>query len=155
MAQQFADTSQPVSARPALGHRRRLSLFAAGVVAAVIGNVVISVIAHAAGVSSSFKPLHPATFIPLTVVGFIAGAAGWTVIRARANRPTNFLRKAVPAVLVLSFVPDIAVLASGQMTGVSAGAVFALMCMHLMVAAAAIPTYVLALPLHAPAPAAR
>lgn len=155
MTQQLADTSTPVRTRPAAGRGRMLSLIAVGVAAAVVGNLMISVIARAAGASSSFTPLHPATFIPLTVVGLIAGAVGWSVIRARATRPGSVLRKTVPAVVVVSFVPDIAVLASGQMTGVSAGAVFALMCMHLMVAAAAIPAYARALPVHDRSPAAR
>jgi hypothetical protein len=155
MTQQLADASTPVSTQPAAGRSRRLSLIAAGALAAVAGNLLISVIARAAGASSGFTPLHPATLIPLTVVGFIAGASGWSVIRARANRPARVLRIAVPTVVVLSFGPDIAVLVSGQMTGVSAGAVLALMCMHLMVAAVAIPAYARALPLHDREPATR
>jgi hypothetical protein len=155
MTQQLADTSTAVGTRATAARYRRASLITAGVVAAVAGNLVISMIARAAGASSGFTPLHPATFIPLTVVGFIAGAAGWSVIRARANRPASVLRIAVPTVVVLSFVPDIAVLVSGHMIGVSAGAVIALMCMHLMVAAAAIPAYARALPLHDRAPATR
>lgn len=114
---------------------------------AIAMNAAVAAIAHAAGASHDFRPLHVATYAALTVISLLAGAAGWAIIRARASNPRHMLRALVPVVLIISFVPDLLVGASATMPGTSWGAVAALMVMHLVVAAIAIPTYLLALPL--------
>lgn len=121
-------------------------LLGAGLICAAIGNLVIAFVAHAAGVSDDFRQLHPATFLPLTVIGYLAGAVGWSVIRSRSGDPASLLRKLVPVVLVLTFVPDVGLLLADGVPGVSAGAVLSLVLMHLMVAAFALPAYATALP---------
>jgi len=109
---------------------------------------VIALIARAAGASHDFKPLWPSSYLPLTVLGVLAGAIGWQIIRRRATRPAAVLRWLVPTVVVLSFIPDIAVGAAGGSPGVSWGAVSALMLMHLTVAAVAVAVYRRLMPLH-------
>jgi hypothetical protein len=118
-------------------------------VLAVAADAVVAAIAHGAGASHAFRPLQPATYGGLTVVGILAGAVGWALIRVRSSSPRRLLRTLVPAVLVLSFIPDVLVAASASMPGTSWGAVAALMGMHVLVAAVAIPVYVRVLPLPA------
>ena len=134
--------------RPA---RRSGVLVAAGLLAAVVAatalDAAVAAVAHAAGASHHFGPLKLPDFGALTIIGILAGAAGWVIVRGRSARPRRLLRVLVPAVLVVSFVPDILVGTSGTMTGTSWGAVAALMTMHLLVAAVAIVTYLSVLPL--------
>ena len=141
-------TSQSAAARPV---RRSGALVAGGLVAAAVLatalDAVIAAIAHAAGASHDFSPLKLPTFAALTVIGIFAGAAGWAIVRRRSAGPRRLLSRLVPAVLLVSFVPDVLVGASGKMAGTSWGAVAALMAMHLVVAAVAIATYLRVLPL--------
>lgn len=104
-----------------------------GACGAVGLNVLIAVIAQAAGASEHFSPLRPAAYVTFTIVGFAVGAAGWTAIMARATNPGRILRVLVPSVLALSFIPDLAV-GLGDRPGTSWGAVAALMAMHVVVA---------------------
>lgn len=120
------------------------------VVAAVLATALdaaVAAIAHGAGASHAFRPLQTATYGGLTVAGVLAGAAGWALVRARSSSPRRLLRTLVPAVLLLSFIPDVLVGVSASMPGTSWGAVAALMSMHLLVAAVAIPVYLRVLPL--------
>jgi hypothetical protein len=125
--------------------------FALSVLFAVIGSVladaVIALIARAAGASHAFQPLTPTAYIPLTVVGVLIGAIGWQVVRARAQAPADVLRWLVPAAVVVSFVPDIAVGAGHGEPGTSWGAVAALMIMHVAVATVAASVFRRVMPL--------
>lgn len=103
------------------------------VVVAVLLDTVIAQIAEAAGVSG-FKPLQFGSYTSLTVLGMVAATVGWAVVRRRSSRPADVLRRLVPAVLVLSFVPDVALLVGGGM-GATGGGVAALLLMHVAVAA--------------------
>ncbi len=115
-------------------------LVAASVVAVAL-NAVVALIAHAAGASDDFQPLTFPAYATFTVLGILAGAAGWVLIRSRARRPGALLRLLVPIVLVVSFVPDLLVGADGSAPGASWGAVAALMVMHVVVAAVAVTAY--------------
>jgi len=119
-----------------------------GAAGAGLTTAAIALIARAAGASHDFKPLTPSSYVPLTVLGVLAGAIGWQIIRRRATRPTTVLRWLVPAAVALSLIPDIAVGAAGSSPGVSWGAVSALMLMHLTVAAVAVTVYRRLMPLH-------
>jgi len=135
-------------ARPAApGRAALLGGLALAAIVAVGLNAVVAVAAHAAGASHDFSPLQPSSYVGLTVVGVLAGAAGWAVVRNRSSNPRALMRRLAPAVLVASLVPDVMVGVSGQMAGSSGGAVAALMVMHLVVAAVAIPMYLRVLPL--------
>jgi len=118
-----------------------------GAAAAGLTTTVIALIARAVGASHDFKPLWPSSYLPLTVLGVLAGAIGWQIIRRRASRPAIVLRWLVPAVVALSLIPDIAV-GAGSSPGVSWGAVSALMLMHLALASVAVTVYRRFMPLH-------
>jgi hypothetical protein len=105
-------------------------------------NAVIAALARGPlGVSSAFRPLTPPVFLMFTVIGAAVGAFGWRMITRRSQRPARLLRRLVPAVLVLSFIPDLLVLATKAMPGTSTTAVLTLMAMHIAVAAIAVLSY--------------
>jgi hypothetical protein len=133
---------------------RRGGLVVAGgligtVAVAIAANAVVAAIAHAAGASDDFQPLQLSAYAPLTLVGVLAAAAAWAAIRARSARPGRLLRTLAPAILIVSLIPDIIVGISDSRPGTSWGAVSALMVMHVVVAAVAIPAYRRLLPLPA------
>jgi hypothetical protein len=138
--------------RPAQPRARALTvvtgLLAAAVVA-VLGNAVIALLAHAAGASDDFDPLHLSAYAPPTVFGVVLGAIGWTVVRRAAKNPAGLLRWLVPVLVVVSLVPDLSLLGGGT-PGSGPLAVVALMVMHVVVAAIAVVAYrrVLPLPAH-------
>lgn len=143
-------TGQTVTARPARRGTARIAggLAAAAVIATAL-NTAVAAAARAAGASAQFSPLRPQAYAALTVIGILAGAAGWAFARARSASPGRLLRVLVPAVLLASFLPDVLVGVSGAMTGTSWRAVAALMSMHVVVAAVAVPAYLRILPLPA------
>ncbi|CAL9592372.1 DUF6069 family protein [Streptomyces sp. NPDC090994] len=141
----------PTTARPADSARRPGGLvvtggLAATAVVAVALNAAVAALAHAAGVSDDFEPLHLSDYALLTVVGVLAGAGGWALVRARSARPARVLRTWIPVILLVTFVPDI-LLGTSDEPGTSWGGVIALMVMHLIVAAVAVPAFRLLLPL--------
>ncbi|RSM75400.1 hypothetical protein DMH04_38485 [Kibdelosporangium aridum] len=114
---------------------------------AIVGaNVVNAGIAIAARAMTDdladFGPLDPFPYIFLTTVGIIAGAVGWAVVRRRADDPAAVLRWLVPAVVLLSFVPDFFQFDRGGVVGV-----VALLVMHVVVAAFGVAAYRRAMPL--------
>ena len=101
-------------------------------VVAVAVNGVVSIAAHALGASDDFQQLKAPAFGSLTVLGVLFGTGGWAMIRRWTRRPATVLRLLVPAVLVVSLVPDLLLL-SDSTPGSSGLAVGALMVMHLAV----------------------
>jgi hypothetical protein len=93
--------------------------------------------------------LQFATFTGLVVLGVLAGGVGWQIVRSRAARPDRLLRRLVPAVLAVSFLPDLALGVTGG-EGATWGGVAALVGMHVVVAAAAVASYTVFLPPTAP-----
>ncbi|MEV4050051.1 DUF6069 family protein [Amycolatopsis sp. NPDC049688] len=75
--------------------------------------------------------LSPASYLPATAVGLLLGTVGWFVI---ARRAPQALRVVVPAVLVLTWVPDLLLFTAGA----TAANVFGLMLMHLVVTTAVV-----------------
>lgn len=73
--------------------------------------------------------LSPASYLPATAVGLLLGTAGWFVL---ARRAPHALRVVVPAVLVLTWVPDLLLFTAGATAANVAG----LMLMHLVVTTA-------------------
>ena len=121
----------------------------AAVVVGALGTTVIAAIAHAAGVSHSFSPLHPGTYIAFIVLGVLGGAVGWQLIRARARQPAKLLRTLVPVVVSLSFIPDIAIGITGGFHATWGGTI-ALMVAHVVVATAAVTSFATLLPVDGP-----
>jgi hypothetical protein len=108
--------------------------------------MAIADIAHGAGVNHTFAPLHFATYTALIVVGVIGGAIGWQVVRTRVTNPQRLLARLVPLVLLLSFIPDILIGVTKAATATTWGGVVALMAMHIVVAGAAVTSYLRYLP---------
>jgi NADH:ubiquinone oxidoreductase subunit K len=137
-----ADVARPtVSVRSALGTGA-----VAGIAAAVI-NVAISAVARGPfDASDDFAPLTPGPIVMWTLLGAILGAVGWRLFINRSARSRALLTKLVPIVLVLSFLPDLALLATDTMPGQTTPGVLALMVMHVATAAVVVTAYRRAMP---------
>jgi hypothetical protein len=121
---------------------------AAAVIIGDLASTAIAAIAHHAGVADSFAPLNFATYTALIVLGVIGGAIGWQLVRNRATNPTRLLAQLVPLVLLLSFIPDILIGITKAETATTWGGVIALIAMHIVVATAAVASYLYWLPVH-------
>ncbi len=142
----MADTSLP--ARPA-----GLAPSAAEVVVGLLGAAVVSIAVDAliALIAGKFIPegtervgLALAEYAPATLIGIALGTLGWYLVRRFARNPKKVLRILVPTVIGLSFIPDLGILAGGASVVNS----FALIAMHLVVAAATVPVLSRVLPLN-------
>jgi hypothetical protein len=128
--------------RPAVSVRSALTTGAVAAVVSGAANVAISLFAHGPlGVSAEFLPLTPGPIALWTVIGVLVGAAGWRLIVNRSARSGAVLRALVPTVLVLSLVPDVALLVTGAMPGTTVAGVVSLMVMHVVTAAIAVTAY--------------
>lgn len=101
------------------------------VVAAAAINTVIALVASTLDDGGIGMGLNLASFLPATVVGLLVGSAGWILIARRAPKA---LRVVVPAVLVLTWIPDLLILNAGATAANVAG----LMLMHLVVTTAVV-----------------
>ena len=142
-----ANTPASPTRRPAVSVRSALT---AGAVAALISSVVNVAIALVArgplGVGDEFVPLTPGPIVLWTVIGALVGAAGWRMIVNRSARSAALLRRLVPTVLAVSFIPDVALLVTRAMPGTTTAGVVSLMVMHLVTAAIAVTAYRRAMP---------
>ena len=147
-------TSQPMSAstsaptrRSAVSRGTALRAGAVGGVLAAVVNVVISAVARGPiGASDDFVPLTPGPVVMWTVVGAIIGAIGWRLVVNRTAHSRVVLTALVPTVLALSFVPDVALLATDSVPGQTTAGVVSLMVMHVVTAAVAVTVYRRAMP---------
>ncbi|MFJ8025307.1 DUF6069 family protein [Streptomyces sp. NPDC096311] len=118
----------------------------AAIVAASAVDSLLALLARAvADKPDDFGPLDPGSYIFLTAVGVIVGAVGWAVVRKRAKDPAALFRWLVPAVVVLSFIPDFFLFEDGGVVGV-----LALLVIHVAVAVVAVPVYRRVMPLTSP-----
>jgi len=99
--------------------------------AALATNTGIALVTSALDDGGIGMGLAPAVFLPFTVLGVVLGALGWTLIARRAPKA---LRVVVPAVLVLTWIPDLLLLTAGA----TAANVVGLMLMHVVVATAVV-----------------
>ncbi|WP_206784846.1 DUF6069 family protein [Amycolatopsis sp. MtRt-6] len=97
--------------------------------AAAAANTVIALAATALDDGGIHMGLSPAIYLPFTAVGLLLGTIGWFVLARTAPKA---LRVVVPAVLVLTWVPDLLLLTAGATAANVAG----LMLMHVVVATA-------------------
>lgn len=115
-------------------------------IGSALATSVIAFVAHAAGVSDDFDPIAPAAYLTLAVIGVSLASLSWFAIARRAANPRALLTRLVPAVVLISFIPDLLLGANQSEPGTSWGAVAALMLMHLAVAAITVPTLALLIP---------
>ncbi|WP_052395425.1 DUF6069 family protein, partial [Kutzneria sp. 744] len=110
--------------------RVTLGIAAAAVVSIAL-NTGVALAATALSPNGTSMGLQLVAYAPLTIIGVLAGTLGWALVRRRAANARATLRKLVPAVVVLSFIPDVLLL----VTGVADGVNFAgLVVMHVVVA---------------------
>ncbi|MER5428475.1 DUF6069 family protein [Streptomyces sp. NPDC002588] len=109
-----------------------------------LADALIAVLARAAGAPDDFRPLEPGSYIFLTVLGVVAGAAGWAVVRKVSADPERLIRWLAPVLVAVSFVPDFLLLGDGGVKGVAA-----LLAMHVVVAVIAVAAYRRVMPLGA------
>lgn len=135
-------TTTTPSATTSPGRGIALSVLVTTVVAGVL-NTAISFAAQAMGADpATFMGLQPVTYLVFTLIGALAGAIGWQVVRRRAANPAAVLRWLVPVVVVVSLIPDVLVgMSMGWIGGIALG------LMHLAVVAVAVPAYRRFLPL--------
>lgn len=140
----MSTATRALAPAPRTGVLRTTLLLASAVILAVLLNVLVATVAVAAGAPAGYGPLAFPDYAGFTVVGVLVGWVGWRVVRRRARNPRRVLSVLVPVVAVLSFVPDVLLLAFGFIPGTTAPAVIALMAMHVVTIGVAVPAYVLA-----------
>jgi hypothetical protein len=125
---------------------RTTALLVAGAIVAGAATTVIALTAQAVG-TGDFPALKPLVYLPFVVLGIGAATGGWAIVRARATDPTRVLRVLVPALTVLSLVPDVVLAATRFIPGTTTTGVIALALMHLTVVGVAVPVLARALPI--------
>lgn len=120
------------------GARTTALLVFAGIVASAAATTVVWFVASAFGVGAGFPPLQPPAYLTFATVGTLAGIGGWVLIARRVRSSARLLRVLVPALVVLSLVPDVILLVAPFIPGATPAAVVALMLMHPIVAAVAV-----------------
>jgi hypothetical protein len=143
------NTAHPVDAPVSVRSKASATagILLAAVVLASLVDTAIAALGHAAGASHQFQPLKAPAFVSFTLLGILLGAAGWSIVRRRAAQPRALLRRLVPTVLALSFIPDLAMLFSSCLPHSNTAGVVSLLAMHVAVATIAVTAYTRALPL--------
>ncbi len=104
------------------------------IVAALAANFIVRAIALAVlDIPADFMPLQTTAFIPFTVVGLLGAIIVFAIIGRVARRPVRTFIIVAAVVLVLSFLPDIGLLASGA-PGATLPGILVLMLLHVVAA---------------------
>lgn len=129
-------STTPPSERVAMG--RLLWVGPLAVIASVIANGIVRVVAvPLLNIPPEFQPLTWGQFIFLTVVGTGLGAIVFAVVARFAKRPIRTFRIISVVALLLSWLPDLGLLAAGDRApypGTSLSSVGVLMFMHVVAA---------------------
>jgi hypothetical protein len=115
-------------------------------IGSALATSVIALVAHVAGVSDDFDPIAPSAYLTLAVIGVGLASLSWFAIARRTANPRTILTRLVPAVVLISFIPDLLLGVSQSEPGTTWGAVASLMLMHLAVAAITVPTLARVIP---------
>ena len=106
------------------------------VVLSAIGNAVVLVVVQALEIAPDFQALTFPPVLFLSAVGAVGAVGVYWLLDRRAERPARTFRRVAAGVLVVSFVPDLALLAVDEAATVPG--VLVLMLMHVVVAAVAV-----------------
>jgi len=109
-----------------------------GAVGATVAAFLVALVAIALGAPDDAQQLQPSAFIPFAVFGAVVGALGWSIVLRRSSSPRRLLPRLVAGVMLVLFLPDVLIAASGSATW---GTAVALMVMHVVVAAVLVPVY--------------
>lgn len=106
-----------------------------------MANAVVAQAAIAVGVGSSFGSFGIAATTGYSALGVLIGFIGWLAIRHWVPRAATVLAVLVPALTILSFIPDLQFFDPASEEGAGPIAAIALMIMHVVVVAVAVPIY--------------
>lgn len=123
---------------PVASRARSVVLGLLALVAAALATTAVALGALALGADPAFMPLHPQAYLTFAVLGTLAALVGWILVVRFAPRSARTLSILVPVLLVLSWLPDVVLLATGFIPGATPVGVVALMLMHPLCAAAAV-----------------
>lgn len=137
----MATTTDQAVSRPVA---ERIGILVATVAIAVALNAVVAAIAGASGAPAGWAPLTAPVFGAFTVVPIVVGWFAWRAVAARVRHPRRTMPLIALAVLIVSFVPDIVLLATGFIPGTTTAGVAGLMVMHVVVVGTAAVGYTLA-----------
>lgn len=129
-----ARRARTVPARSAFG-------IAVAMAIAAVANVLVARLAVAVGADPAFGPFGLGFTAGYTALGILVGFLGWLTIRRWVPRPAFALTVLVPGLTVLSLVPDLGFFDPAGEAGAGPIAASALMVMHVVVTAVAVPTY--------------
>lgn len=101
-----------------------------------IANALVLVVVQALEIAPDFQALTFPPVLFLSAGGAVGAVAVYWVLDRRVDRPARTFRRIAAAVLVVSFVPDLALLAVDESATIPG--VIALMMMHVVVAAIAV-----------------
>ena len=109
---------------------------------AVIGNLILLWLANMLlTIPPEFAPLGPLRISIFTVIGVLGGVIVYAILAAKAEHPIRTYQRIGWVVLILSFIPNIAMLFTEFMPGATVTAVLVLILTH--VVAGLIAIYVL------------
>ena len=115
--------------------RRLLWVGPLAVIASVAANVLLTMAAvRLFGLSSEFPPLAAGAIAMFTAVGVVGAVVVFALVARFSSRPITLFRRIALAVLLLSLLPDVAMLFSGE-PGATPAAVVWLMMTHVVAAA--------------------
>jgi hypothetical protein len=121
------------------GTLRTRSLPVRAVLAAVLAaaaNAALVAAVQGVGIAPGFRALTYPPVVFLSVLGALGAAGVYALLRGQVAEPAATFRKLALAVLVVSFVPDLALLAADP--AATPAGVVVLMIMHVVVAAIAV-----------------
>ena len=109
------------------------------IILAVIGNLIVGFLAGALlSIPPEFAPLSPARYVAFTVIGMVTAVIVYAILAYKAKHPIRTFQRIAWVVLVVSMLPDIAMLMSDAMPGTTTAGVVTLMVMHLVAGLVAI-----------------
>jgi peptidoglycan/LPS O-acetylase OafA/YrhL len=103
---------------------------------AVLVNAGIVIVVGALDVAPDFRALTIPPVAFLSAIGAVGAAVVYELLRRRSATPDRTFRRVAAAVLVVSFVPDVALLAVDD--AATLAGVLVLMVLHVVVAAACV-----------------
>lgn len=128
MASVTANQSQAPAQRVKIS--RLLWVGPLAIVAAVVANQIIRLIAVALGIGADFMPLSFGPPLFFSVIGVLGATIVFAIVARFAKRPLALFRTIALVVLVISLIPDVMLYTSQSMPGASLPAVVTLMLMH-------------------------
>lgn len=114
---------------------------AAAIGIASVANAIVAQAAIAAGADPSFGSFAIGATTGYSALGVLIGFTGWIAVRQWVPRAATVLAALVPTLTVLSFIPDLTFLDPASQEGAGPIAAIALMVMHVVVVAVAVPIY--------------